>query len=132
MIESKNITYNLLNGNIHQIMLHNNTRQTVDDLFAQVTEINKSAKHDEPVQYLFDSGHVNDLPFRYVIQLSEKWRNEQENVAPARNAVLYTTNMMMRYMVNVLVDVSKKSGAQSRIFSPNERDEAIAWLKSNT
>jgi len=132
MAEKKNNTYTLIDGYIHHIKLFSNTRQTVDDLFAKVTEINESAKPDEQVLYLFDSGDVHDLPFRYVIQLAEKWRKEQVNVAPARNAILYTTNTMMRYMGNVLVDVSKKSGAESRIFHPDGYTEAIAWLKSDT
>ena len=130
--DQNNITYELIDGNIHRIKLHNNTRQTVDDLFVKVTEINKLAKPDERVLYLFDSGEINDLPFRYLIQFSEKWRKEQEHIAPAYNAILYTTNMMMRFMVNVLVEVSKKSGAESRIFHPDDCAEAITWLKSDT
>lgn len=129
MITTKNISYEIIEENIHQFILHSNTRQTVDDLFAQTTIINMSARPDEKMLYLFDSNNISDLPFRYVIQLAEKWRKEQDYIPPARNAIMYGTNSLMRYMVNVLVDISKKSDAESRIFHPDNRDEAIAWLQ---
>ena len=130
MITTKNITYEMIEGNIHQFTLYSNTRQTVDDLFAQVTQVNASVTPDERVSYLFDSNNIDDLPFRYVIQYADKWNKEQAYIPPARNAILYGTNTIMLYMVNVLMDVSKKSGAESRIFHPDKRDEAIAWLNS--
>ena len=131
MVETQNITYEVIQGNIHQITLHRNTRQTVDDIFTQVTKINATAATDETMLYLFDSKNVKDLPFRYVIQLVDKWKKEQVFIPPARNIILYGTNTMMRYMVNMLVDISKTSGAVSRIFHPDSRDEAIIWLRSN-
>jgi len=132
MTTTKNISYEVIEGNIHQITLHNNTRQTVDDLFVQTTKINALATPDETMLYLFDSTTVNDLPFRYVIQLAEKWKKEQVFLPPACNAILYGTNTFMRYMVNMLVDVSKKSGAESQIFHPDNRNEAISWLQSKS
>jgi len=82
------------------------------------------------VLYLFDSTGVSELPVRYLIQRAEKWEKEQAFIPPTRTALLYSTNNLMRFAVNMLIKSFGKYDNKSQLFANDQHDEAIAWLKS--
>jgi hypothetical protein len=131
MIDSKSITYTQLDDEIHSIKIHNSNRQTIEEIFNLFTEVAQSASSDKTNLYLVDSNGIDELPVRYLIQRADKWEKEQSFFPASRTAVIYNSNHVMRFAVNMLIKKFAKYDNQTRIFSGDQRDEAIAWLKSS-
>jgi len=131
-VNTSNLTYTLIDHDIHWIKLHQSSRQTVEDIFIQLTIIVESAPHDKPILYLLDSSEVNDLPFRYLAQRAKRWEAEQAYLPTVRNAILQSQNMMMMAMVNMMMRIFNHRGDMSRIFPADQKAEAIIWLRANS
>lgn len=128
---TERITYQLIEHDIHRFSINNSDRQTIDDLFEKLTEILQSGLFNERSLYLFDTEAVTELPIRYLIQRAEKWEKEQPFIPPAKTALLYNLNGLMIFAVNMLIKIFNKHNGETRVFAPNQRDEALEWLRSN-
>lgn len=124
-----NLSYQIIGDNIHWIQLHNNTRQTVDDIFVIIDKVAKSTPKDETILYLLDSGEVPDLPFRYLMQRVEIWESEQEFIPATKNAIIQSQSFIMGFMLNMMMRVFSKDNNDAQVFVPEDREKALAWLK---
>lgn len=131
MTDTPNLTYTCIDNDIHWIKIHRSSRQTVEDIFDQLTEIVEFVPRDTPILYLLDSSEVDDLPFRYLAERAKRWEAEQTYLPTVRNAILQSQNMIMLAMVNMMMRLFNNRGDMSRIFPADQRDEAIAWLRAN-
>jgi len=131
MNKTDNITYTFIDDDIHWIKVHNSSRQTVEDIFDQLTKIVKAVPHNQPILYLLDSSEVDELPFRYLMERAKIWEAEQDYLPPVRNAILQSQNMILHVMVNMMMRVFKNKDDEARLFNSNERNEAIEWLRAN-
>ena len=129
MVEDS-ISETLIEGNIHWVKLYNSKRQTIEDIFGLFTKNAESTPSGEMLLYLFDSNGIPELPVRYLIQRADKWEKEQAFIPPTRTAILYNTNNMMLFAVNMLIKKFGKYDNETRVFSNEQHEEAIAWLKS--
>jgi len=135
MTESDNITHTLLDDEIHWIRLNNSNRQTIEDIFAI---FEKYARQEEKsptgktLLYLVDGNGINELPVRYLVQCAEKWEKSQPFIPPTRTATIYNSNHLMLFAINMLIKNFTKYDNFTKVFPPDQRDGAIAWLKSNS
>jgi len=130
MIEKKSIEHTLIDHRIHWIKILNSNRQAIEDLFDIFTEVTRTNPENEMILYLVDSNGVTDLPIRYLIQRAEKWEKEQPYILPTRTVVLYDVNSLMRFAINMMIKQFGRYDNQTQVFSPNQKQEAIAWLIS--
>jgi len=132
MIEKKEqLTYQLMDNNIHWFRINESSRQMIEDLFDKITEIKDSGLYDSQILYLFDSESINELPIRYLIQRANKWEKAQTFIPPTKTALVYQLSGLMIFAVNTLIKTFNKHNSQTRVFLPSQRDEALAWLLSN-
>lgn len=133
MTDTNNLTYKLIDGEIHWIRLHNSDRQTIEDIFAifaKYADQEQASPTGKKLLYIVDGNGFNELPVRYLIQRADKWEKSQAFIPPTRTAVLYDSNHLMLFAINLLIKSFTKYDNQTKIYTPDERDEAIAWLKS--
>ncbi len=130
MNNTHNLSFKIIHDDVNWIRILSSNRQTIEDLFDFFTELTKSTPQDAMILYLLDSNGITDLPIRYLIQRAEKWEKDQPYILPTRTAILYEVNSLMRFAINMLIKRFGKYDNESRIFPPDQYDEAIEWLKS--
>lgn len=122
-----NCTYKLINNLIHQITLNTSTRQTVEDLFAMIGQILEEISYQQQYNiYLLDASSCGDLPYRYLAQRAQQWYKAYPDAPPSRTAILYPMGMLASMFNILLQQLSNK--AETKLFTPDKRNEAIEWL----
>ena len=124
------VTYELIENDIHCFNINDSSRQTIEDIFSKLSEIRHSGLYDTQCRYLFGSENISELPVRYLIQRASKWEKEQTFLPPTKTALLIKTNGLMLFAINTLVKTFNKYDSQTRMFTLDQRTEAIEWLCS--
>ena len=120
--------HHVLDGNIHEFILTEATRLAVDELFDTAEQVmaDAYAKQDTSVItgcFLLDS-RVGILPLNYAFARAKLMTQKFPANASSRTACLFPASSLTK-----TVGFFLRSVAPVRIYGPDERDKALAWLR---
>ncbi|GEM_PF-4367885 len=123
----KNVTYHI-EDNIHIVILKTGTRMAIDETFDVIEYIIREEGGVENLQYIFDASNVNELPVMYTMQKAEKWQNAHFDLPNARTAIILSKSIFILTVINLLIQLFRRSSGEAKLFNAEEYDEAIDWL----
>jgi len=124
----KAVTYEIIDEKIHSLTIHEESRQAIDEIFKVVDELYIIEGTDEMMYFLIDASNIKDIPFRYMTQKVQHWRDAQAKIPPGRSALLYHHSSLMSTLVNMVVGYFNNKDSSTRIFKPDDKQQAIDWL----
>ena len=116
----------LLDNGIHEFVFYESSRQAVDRLFAQLTQLYDGLTTDQPVPLLFDV-REHDLPLAYLFMTFQKWTAGRKQHRPARLAILTDEHTLVP-LVDAFLRTLRTTYLKARFFARPQRDEAVDWL----
>lgn len=124
MSESPPCTYRVLEGNIHECVVHQPTRRAADFIFDITAQL---LKDDITKAYpgLIDLS-VGSLPLDYMLQRARQTTRQFPTYKRAPVAVLAHSNTLFHTAMVLLRPI-----LPIRIYKPSEREQALAWLRES-
>jgi hypothetical protein len=122
--------HRVLEGNIHEFVLTEASRQGVDELFDTVENImaDAHAKNDMSViagRFLLDSS-VGVLPLNQAFTRARAIASKFPSHPQSRTALVFAASPLVR-----TIDLVLRTFVSVRFYGSNERDQALAWLREN-
>ena len=125
-------TCSQLENGIYELVMSEATRRAVDEYFAHVERVARSAKENgaAKVMFLLDASQMdkNSPPLIYFFQKTRDYRDRYPDRLPTRNATVFQKGLIVSLVDTFLKSIGGGDRDQARFFSPDERDKAIDWL----
>jgi hypothetical protein len=118
--------HTLLDNGIHEFVFYQSSRDAVDRLFTQLTEVYDSLPPEQPIEMLFDF-RQRDLPLAYVFSSFHRWQAGRDSHRNARLVILTDASMLMP-LVDSFFRSLPTNYVKVRFFKPLQRDAAVDWL----
>jgi hypothetical protein len=121
-------THQVLEGPIQEFVLSSASRQAVDDLFDTMEKVltDGHERSDPSIiagSYLIDS-RIGMLPLNYAFTRARMMAKKFPTHPQSRSAVIFAPSPLVK-----TVGFFLRSFGPTRIYSPDERDQALAWLR---
>jgi hypothetical protein len=130
-VEPKPLTcvHHVLEGSIQEFVLSVASRQAVDDLFDAMEQVlaDGHARKDMSIiagSYLIDS-RIGMLPLNYAFIRARAMAQKFPTHPQSRSAVIFTPSPLVK-----TVGFFLRSFGPTRIYVPDEREQALAWLRT--
>lgn len=121
--------YQILSEAIHLLRFHRMDAEALDQCFAQLRVIFRTAPPDQPLLLLTDITIREMPPIMELYQHSRHLLAAYPTRPPLRNAVLYWGDEPSIYSFAGLMNMlAGFFGAKARIFGHEERSTALDWL----
>ncbi|MDX1995257.1 MAG: STAS/SEC14 domain-containing protein [bacterium] len=109
----------------HEFVFHKPSRQVVDEWLAQLEILRAARQPGEPFLMLVDST-VGIVPLTYAFQRGRSFADRFPQRQSSRIALLIDNTFIS--IVNSFIQMLRSSTEIVRLFRPDQREEAIAWL----
>jgi hypothetical protein len=120
-------TYQRLDNGIHEYVMNQLSRATVDVWFAQIDEVLASVNSTETTRHLIDS-RIGMLPLAYSFRAGQAFYRRHPNRPPSRIVILYSGNFIMSLVLTFINLLPTDQRDVIRFFAVDKRDAAITWL----
>jgi hypothetical protein len=124
---SSNLYYQQRPDGIHEF-LFTGRGNGMDEFFAILTDILQAAPRRQPLYYLVDVTHGGK--FAPIAELVKRFRRLQVQIperAPGRTAIIHAPGVLLT-LANMLIDTLAPGEDRTRFFTPDQREQALAWL----
>jgi hypothetical protein len=120
--------YHHLEGNVHEFVLNDTSRQGVDELFDMMERLlsDAHARHDLSVitsSFLVDC-RAGIPPLNQAFARAKRMSQTFRTHPLSRTACIFPSNTLVR-----TVGLFLRTVTPVRLYNPSERDEALAWLR---
>lgn len=122
--------YTRLDNNIHEFVFLKSNYQAIDEWIALSEQALQEVGTANRFVQLVDATIVTGLPLAYAYQQVKLLESRYAHIEEWRIAFLLQQSTM-RYMINAYIKMLKMA-VVGQFFAPNQRDEAIAWLREAT
>jgi hypothetical protein len=109
----------------HEFVFHKPSRQVVDEWLAQLEILRAARQPGDPFLMLVDST-VGIVPLTYAFQRGRSFADRFPQRQSSRIALLIDNTFIS--IVNSFIQMLRSSTETVRLFRPDQREEAIAWL----
>jgi hypothetical protein len=121
--------HRVLDGNVQEFVLTEASRQGVNELFDMAEKIMEDAhaRHDMTIiagRFLLDSS-VGVLPLNYAFSRARQMASKFPSHPQARTALIFKSSPLTR-----TIDLFLRQLVSLRLYSVDERDQALAWLRA--
>ncbi|MEO8613251.1 MAG: hypothetical protein ABI690_35500 [Chloroflexota bacterium] len=125
---TEHFTCQHLPSGIHQLTLHDGSREAYEQCFAYLDKIFAGSSPKEPLLLLslvheFDVQRVSDL-----WRLSRKLLIKHPQKRPLFNAVVYDSSASFSLLLTAMSQLASIFGARIHFCSHDKQEEAVAWL----
>jgi hypothetical protein len=128
------VTYHLLQNGIHELVPHESSAKSVQQIFQVLNMIYAATPSGQTVRYsLADHNNVGILPINHVGRLGREWLQKNPHHHPTRSLFMYHSNVLLTTGISVLSVIARSSRSQWkwRFFDIKDADKGMDWLLSD-
>jgi hypothetical protein len=128
----KRCTYTRLENGVHEFIFRESSREAIDEFFRQLEPILKNTPSTEIARYIVDVTQADRaVSMMGIIQRFRKLETSMPRRARGRTALLHPQGSMLSF-VDGLIRALAPTQDQTKFFAAGSRDEALAWVLSDS
>ena len=129
MTQDELCTWEVLDGAVHRLTLHQSNRHSIDVLLEHLYQIIENAPPDEVLRTYIDESQASQMiPLNYLTSSLGNIAKKYPVRPPGRTAIIMRESLIKDLMAGLL-RIVVRGRDNTRIFSPKEADEAMEWLR---
>ncbi|MBC8171670.1 MAG: hypothetical protein H7X77_08350 [Anaerolineae bacterium] len=125
------VSYRSLENGLHEIVPHESSRQSVEQIFTLIDQIFASIPPGQTVRYIIaDYENIGMLPITHVARLGRAWLQKNPHHAPSRSLFLYHSSILLSTGVTMLNILQRSSRSQWkwRFVEIKNLEQGMQWL----
>lgn len=128
MVREKLCSYEILEGKIHHLTLHEASRYSIDEMMEQLYQIIETAPKDQTLRTFIDESQAPQMvPLNYIAFRLRDIMERYPERPPGRTVLMLRQNLFTD-LLSRLIRIVVRGVDRVRIFPPQQVDEALAWL----
>lgn len=116
---------------IHEFIFTESSRQAVDEWFAQLEALTRSAEAGTMMHYLVRSTASAPLPAAYMLKSARRWIMDNRYLYTARIVFLHRSNFYYPHAKLFIRAWQMSNGIAVRFYPADRREDAVRWLLEN-